>query len=340
MDPLTTTQQQPGLSTVSPENKPSADIESSKYLPDASKAETGSETSLVSRKTELAPESLLKGAPLPLYVSKFAKDNMLLPAVLNTPATSSLLRPLVQSQQTGQLPKLTAALSTAGWAPAIARTVTRYAIADTVRTVSAQLLYGVSSTMELPEDTQGKANFAVNGTTATLMTVASQPFAAMQIKQQMRDRNVKKAQESKTILQRGFKRTLTSHFRGVTSNCLSALLMFSMDSMDRQQVKRRDEGKLGDFEMRATQFGVGATVGFINNILKTHANGRILGKTHQEIFRQLAATAAKNPKVFVAQLAYATAMGGVSNLMWSGTLQALTAAHEKVAGHYASKDES
>lgn len=341
MDPLTSnTQQPPGLSTVSPDNKPSADIESSKYLPDASHSETGSQTSLVSRKTELAPETPLKGTPLLLYVSKFAKDNMLLPAVLNTPATSSLLRPLVQSQQTGQLPKLSAALSTAGWTPAIARTVTRYAMADTVRTVSAQLFYGVSSTMELPEDAQGKANFAVNGTTATLITVASQPFAAMQIKQQMRDRSVKKAQGSKTILQQGFKRTLTSPFRGVTSNCLSALLMFSMDSMDRQQVKRRDEGKLSDFEMKATQFGVGATVGFINNILKTHANGRILGKTHQEIFRQLSATAAKNPKVFAAQLAYATAMGGVFNLMWSGTLQALATTHEKVAEHYASKDET
>lgn len=203
MDPLTaTTQPQPGLSTVSPENKPSADIESSKYLPDASNAEPGSQTALVSRKTELAPETPSKGTPLPLYVSKFAKDNMLLPAVLNTPATSSLLRPLVLSQQTGQLPKLTAALSMAGWTPAIARTVTRYAIADTVRTASAQLLYGVPSTMELPEDTQGKANFAVNSTTATLMTVASQPFTAMQIKQQMSDRSVKKRRDLKLFCNR------------------------------------------------------------------------------------------------------------------------------------------
>lgn len=77
---------------------------------------------------------------------QYSANSTLVPALMNTPITTSLYRPLVVSQHTGRQPHPALIFSTTGWTESIGRTGIRYIIADTSRVTLARALYGVNYT--------------------------------------------------------------------------------------------------------------------------------------------------------------------------------------------------
>lgn len=266
----------------------------------------------------LSIESLEKILPVTGYAAK----STLVPALMNTPITTSLARPLVQSQYSGLHPDVRQIMSARGWVPALGRTGIRYAIADSAREVSGKAVKALvdlhkKDETPLTDADRVKMNVVVDAGAAALMTGASQPLTAMQVYRQV--------QQGKTQIEKNrFLQGLMSHpFRGSTGNFLSTFIMFNLDRNDRSLIARRDAGEINGTQMALRQIGFGGLAGVSSNFLKTHANARALGLSHQDILKKLAKTTQKQPSVFAAQVAYAWILGAISNKLWASSISVL-----------------
>lgn len=153
------------------------------------------------------------------------------------------------------------------------------------------------------------------------MTLASQPLTALQIGKQLQSVGSNNGVDAKNSAEM-LKRIAQNPFRGSAGNYLATNLMFALDSNDRDLIKRNKEGKLSNIELAGVQMGLGSFAGVANNFLKIHANGRAVGRSHTEIFDNIRNTAKRNPTVFLAQIGYATVMGGVANKLWGSSIWA------------------
>lgn len=266
----------------------------------------------------LPSELLEKMSPVTGYAAK----STLVPALMNTPITTSLARPLVQSQYSGLHPDVRQIMSARGWVPALGRTGIRYAIADTAREVSGKAVRALvdlhkKDEAPLTDADRVKMNFVVDAGASALMTGASQPLTALQVYRQV--------QQGKTQADTSrFVQGLMSHpFRGSAGNFLSTFIMFNLDRNDRSLIARRDAGEISGTQVALRQIGLGGLAGVTSNFLKTHANARALGLSHQDILKKVAKTAQKQPAVFAAQVAYAWILGGVSNKLWASSISVL-----------------
>lgn len=271
--------------------------------------------------------------------SRYSANSTLVPALMNTPITTSLYRPLVVSQHTGRQPHPALIFSTTGWTESIGRTGIRYIIADTSRVTSARALYGVNYTGQLPEQERFKADLAVNTSASFLMTLASQPLTALQIGKQLQSVGSQNSADTKNSADM-LKRIAQNPFRGSAGNYLATNLMFALDSNDRDLIKRNKEGKLSNIELAGVQMGLGSFAGVANNFLKIHANGRAVGRSHTEIFDHIRTTAKRNPTVFLAQIGYATVKGGVANKLWGSSIWATKELDHWVQSQRAQQPES
>jgi len=251
-------------------------------------------------------------------VTDYASNHLLVPALLNTPLTTSLYRPLVISQCDGQNPNLQNIRSTSGWGTGLVKSGVRYAIADTSKLAACQILFGVDNTNKLPIEEKAKADWQVNAFSSLMMTVASQPLTVIQINREVPDAMARQSyeQQFKQSLDVVFKRP----FNGSVGNFTTTLLNFALDTNDRNLIKEREQGKKTYLQTTLIQITLGAGVGFLNNFLKTHAHRRARGKSNREIFDFIKSTAKENPRLFAYQLLYSTAAGCISNLLWANTL--------------------
>lgn len=273
-------------------------------------------------------EIFKKLAPVTAYAAK----STLVPALMNTPITTSLARPLVQSQYDGQKPELRRIFSTRGWLPALGRTGIRYAIADSARAVSGQAVSAMMSLQKsdgepLSEKDSVKTHFVVDAGASALMTGASQPLTALQVYRQVQ-------QGASGAGHSQFVQGLLSHpFRGSGGNFLSTFIMFNLDRNDRALIAKRQAGEISPAQVSLIQLGLGGAAGVTSNFLKTHANARALGLTHREIAQKVVKTAQRQPAVFVAQVLYAWALGGIANKLWASSIAALQATDAAVQAH-------
>lgn len=249
----------------------------------------------------------------------YAANSMLLPALMNTPITTSLARPLMQSQYDGKLPELRLMFSSRGWLPALSRTGIRYVIADNARMTSVQAINWLTNVNETDtpktKQPQEKLNLLVDAASSAMMTCASQPMTSLQVYRQVQQN--KSAVGSQHFLQR----LLAHPVRGSASNFFSTFLMFTLDRNDRNLIARHQAGEISMTQMTVIQTSLGGLVGVLNNFLKTHANARALGLSHQDIFKKIIIK--QTPSVLAAQVLYAWVLGGVANKLWASSISAL-----------------
>lgn len=252
-------------------------------------------------------------------LTAWAGNSMLLPALMNTPITTSLARPLMQSQYDGKQPELHLMFSSRGWLPALGRTGIRYLIADTARLASGQAISRLANINETDtpstKQPQEKLNLPVDAASSAMMTCASQPMTSMQVYRQVR-------QNTSAVGPQHFLQGLLAHpVRGSASNFLSTFLMFSLDRNDRHLIARHQAGEISLAQMTVIQTSLGGVVGMLNNFLKTHANARALGLSHKDIFQKIMVK--QTPSVLAAQVLYAWVLGGVANKLWASSISAL-----------------
>ncbi|WP_257263457.1 hypothetical protein [Endozoicomonas sp. ONNA2] len=249
----------------------------------------------------------------------YAANSMLLPALMNTPITTSLARPLMQSQYDSKLPELRLMFSSRGWLPALGRTGIRYIIADTARMASERTINRLANIHETDtpktNPPKEKINLLVDAASSAMMTCVSQPMTSLQVYRQV--------QQNKSALgPRHFLQGLLAHpVRGSASNFLSTFLMFNLDRNDRHLIARHQAGEISGTQMTVIQASLGGLVGVLNNFLKTHANARALGLSHQEIFQKIMIK--QTPLVLAAQVLYAWVLGSVANKLWASSISAL-----------------
>ena len=273
--------------------------------------------------------------------TKIAAETTTVAAVLNTPISSSLAAPLVKSQNYGTMIAPSGIFTTKGWSAGMSRTGVKYGFGDLSRAYADQLIRKAIADGDIPELSENEIGQMARTASAVSMVFVTQPLMTLQMARQTGQTHLqafnhllpdlvaaKKAIEKKEGLRKVLDLASPHPFRGALPNLMSARVILELDQFNKHTNQMVEQGKLDPDVGSARKVMLGGAVGLSNNVLKTYAVQRSQGILAENILHSLQETLRKNPRVFIAQMAYSSVLGAISNSIWDGSIQGLKKIHE------------